>query len=319
MSEPQDFPDSAAPKADLQGEALMAHLKTKHWFWHWGDESWRDESVPEGMVDPDGFVNFETMEMRSFLEELREDGIELTVDPGSDADQPRFLLGRAAFTEWLIARYLQDAPATLYSQGDLDEYAADKVAAAKADWELEAEDDGYEHSRQLERAEMEAQVPRSGWIYLDQIAEHAGIGADELLRIFGERYSIGLAPGGRRWIAKWFDAFDWLREHYASRWNPESAHAQSSITSWIGEGLSEENAREKVRREFINENAALPISTAVGIHTLGDTNHVHEGYSIIGFDESGEPISSSDEYRWEPNTAKEAEWGFPIRGEGSHY
>ena len=314
MSEPQDFPESAAPKADFQGQALMAHLKTKHWFWEGAEVSALEPGRPAEMVDPSSFMDFETGEIRDFLHELERDGIELTSAP-EEPERP--LIDRVRFMEWLILRYLKHT--TVHSSSELWTYASEQVEAAKADWELEAEDDGHERALQLERAEMEAKIPRSGWIYLDQIAGHAGIGADELFRIFGERYSIGLSPGGQRWIAKWFDAFDWLREHYASRWNPESAHAQSSIASWVGEGLSEDNAREKVRREFINENAALPISAAVGIHTLGDTNNVHEGYSIIGFDESGEPISSSHEYSWEPNSAKEAEWGFPIRGEGSNY
>lgn len=166
---------------------------------------------------------------------------------------------------------------------------------------------------------MEAEAARSGWIRLDLISEQAGIDSDELFRLFGDRYSLGLVNGGTSWAARWFDAFEWLREHYAAQWDPTTAEAQSSIAELVERGISEPVALDKVRRQFVNENAAAPISKKLGIHTLTDTTHLFEGHSIIGFDAQGETISSGDETGWDPYSAKEAEWGFPIRGEGPNY
>lgn len=202
---------------------------------------------------------------------------------------------------------------------ELEEYAAKKVAEAKTDWELSLEDLEAEHSRALVLAEMEAEAARSGWVRLDMISEHTGVGSAELFRTFGDRYTLGLVNGGTSWAARWFDAFDWLQEHYAARWDPETAEAEKLVADLVERGISEPVARDKARRQFINENAALPISKKVGIHTLSDTRHLTEGHSIIGFDAEGETISTGYATGWDPHSAKEAEWGFPIRGEGSDY
>lgn len=202
---------------------------------------------------------------------------------------------------------------------EIEEYAAEKVAQARSDWELELEDRENEHSIDLARAEMEAQAARSGWVRLDMISEYTGVDSAELFRVFGDRYTLGLVNGGTSWAARWFDAFDWLQEHYAARWDPEAVEAKKLVADLVERGISEPTARDKARRRFINERAALPISRKIGIHTLDDTRHLFEGHSIIGFDAEGETISSGLSTGWDPYSSKEAEWGFPIRGEGDHY
>ena len=160
---------------------------------------------------------------------------------------------------------------------------------------------------------------RSGWIKLGVIAEYIGVDAGELFKTFGERYTVGRDNSGNHWIAKWFDVFDWLQEHFARKWDPESSEAKSAVSDWVGSGLSEEVSVDKARRQFINENAALPISVTIGIHTLGDRDHISEGYSVIGFHSDGEPIPLFNEYSWEPYGPLEAELGYPVRGQGPNY
>lgn len=315
MAQGDESSVSPDPTAVLKGDELLNALKADHWFWHWGDTTAAEESwVPEGMVDPDGFMNFESGMIKTFLEELRRDGIELT--PGPEYPE-QLLMDRVAFMEWLILRYLGHTPT--YSAGDLEAYAAEKVAEAKSSLEAEAEESLAELSRDLERAEMEAEAARSGWIRLDLISEQTGIDSAELFRAFGDRYSLGLVNGGTSWAARWFDAFDWLQEYYAAKWDPDTDEARKAVADLVELGVSEPVARDKVRRQFINENASLPISKKVGIHTLEDTRHLFEGHSILGFDAEGETISSGYASGWDPYTSKEAEWGFPIRGEGPNY
>jgi hypothetical protein len=201
---------------------------------------------------------------------------------------------------------------TAYTAEELAAYVADKIEDARFDGE-------FGDARGLERAQMEAQAARSGWIPLEHIALRTSVDADELFHSFAGRYTLALAPGGKRWVTRWFDAFDWLQDHYANEWNAESEAARSYVAELVEAGISEESALDKARREFVNERAALPISKFVGIHTLGDTGHIHEGYSVIGLDGANEPIGRSDEYGWEPYSELEAEYGFPIRGEGSDY
>lgn len=315
MAQGDESSVSPDPTAGLKGDELLDALKADHWFWHWGDTTAAEESrVPESMVDPDGFMNFETGMIKSFLEELQQDGIELTPTP-DDSERP--LIDRVKFMEWLILRYLKDTPE--YSREDIEAYAAEKVAEAKSSLEAEAEESVAGLSRDLERAEMEAEAARSGWIRLDTSSEQTGIDSAELFRTFGDHYSLGLVNGGTSWAARWFDAFDWLQEHYATQWDPEADGARKAIADLVDRGISESAARDKVRRQFINESAALPVNKKVGIHTLADTRHLFEGHSIIGFDAEGETIASGYASGWDPYTAKEAEWGFPIRGEGPNY
>ncbi|MEU4014252.1 hypothetical protein AB0E56_03210 [Microbacterium sp. NPDC028030] len=164
-----------------------------------------------------------------------------------------------------------------------------------------------------------AEEARSGWIKLGVIAEHTGVDADELFQVLGQRYSVGRDHSGNHWIVRWFDAFDWLQEHYASQWDPELPEVKDAVSFWISRELTESVALEKVRREFINERAALPISRTVGIHTLGDKNHIVDGYSVVGFDADGEPIPLFNEYSWEPWGQLEVELGFPVKGHGPNY
>lgn len=316
--EPHEPREPSATTTNFQGEALLDRLKGGHWFWDGTDpqlpEEREEAGVPPGMVDPSSFLNFNTGESRNFLAELERDGIELIFTPDAP-DRP--LMDRVTFMEWLILRYVTQA--AVYDSDELESFAAKEVEEARAQWESDAEDASDEHTEQLERAGMESQAARSGWIYLDEIAQHTGVDPEHLFRIFGERYTIALAPGGERWIAKWFDAFDWLQDHFASQWEPDSEGARSAVAELVRSGVSDHVALDKARRAFINEKAAVPISMAVGIHTLADRACVHEGYRVIGFDAAGETISVVDEYSWEPHTDRESEWGFPIRGEGPNY
>lgn len=313
------------PTAGLKGDALMAKLREEHWFWGTDEALNRldDESqvevnelgVPVGMVAPGDIFNPKEMLITSFLEELEQDGIELSKNP---ANPEQLVIDRVEFMEWLIVRYL---PYSLVSRrGEEETSAAEQVDVAKLDGEAEDEDERYEHQQALERAEVESQKARSGWVRLERIADHTGVAEEELFHIFAERYAVGLVPGSTdQWITKWFDAFDWLREHFAEKWDPSAEQVSDEIASLVEKGISEAAAVEKVRRAYINENAALPISKTVGIHTNGDVGELHEGYQVIGFDAAGEVVSNGGEYRWEPYSAKEAQWGFPIWGEGREY
>ncbi|MGO2141456.1 MAG: hypothetical protein ACTH30_13715 [Leucobacter sp.] len=133
MAQGEETRASTDPTAGLKGDELLAALKADHWFWHWGDTTAAEESwAPEGMVDPDGFMNFETGLIKTFLEELKQDGIELTPAPD---DPEQLLMDRVKFMEWLILRYLRHTPT--YSQADLDNYAEQAVEDARYGWSLE--------------------------------------------------------------------------------------------------------------------------------------------------------------------------------------
>lgn len=124
---------------NLKGEELLSALKADHWFWHWGSETWREDfGVPEGMVSPGFFINLDTHEAKSFLEQLQADGIELSTAPSNIPEKPLFHMDRVKFMEWLILRYLKHTPT--YSGEDLEIYAARKVEQARAVWEEEHED-----------------------------------------------------------------------------------------------------------------------------------------------------------------------------------
>lgn len=162
------------PAAGPKGNELLDALKTDHWFWHWGDTTTVEGRfwAPEGMVELDGFMNVETGQLKSFLEELQQDGFELTPAP----DNPKILLmDRVKFMEWLIFAMCRP-PA--YSQYDHDADAERAAKEARKDWVEAQQGFDAEQSRNLEAAEMGAKTAQSGWIRLDLISEKTGIGSE---------------------------------------------------------------------------------------------------------------------------------------------
>lgn len=156
MAQDKDSALSAETAGDLKGQALLEALKEDHWFWHWGNENWReDNDVPDGMVNPDLFMNMATGEIKTFLSELQHDGIDLEpdADPNQHPNHPSFFLDRVEFMEWLILRYLKVTPT--YTGAEMEDYAAQKVAEAKGWWEVNAEDIEAEHNFELARVQRE--------------------------------------------------------------------------------------------------------------------------------------------------------------------
>lgn len=301
----------------LKGELLLKELKADHWFWHWGSADWREwADAPEGMIDPDIFLNIDTQELKSFLEELQRDGIELTTDP---EEPERFFVDRVKFMEWLILRYVRDAPT--FTKDEMEAYAAEKVEEARATWEHEAEEERVEQGNEQEELKLEAEAARSGWIPLKAIAEHTGVHEDEVFQRMAERYRLGMLPSRSvpRWAAMWPDAFEWMREHFEVRWTTDTENTPESIRYLVEQGMDEAVATDKARRAFANTNAALPISKHMGVHTLNDKEHLFEGHQLLGISSSGEAITESNDWPWDPRSKREAEAGFPLWGEGRDY